>query len=106
MRSFLGGKGGVGKTTCSCSLALQLAQRHKSKKILLISTDPAHNVSDAFVQQFSGTPQKVNGQIANGAALENLFACEVDPTKAMQTEMELFEDGDNNEESSEADVKS
>ncbi len=45
---FFGGKGGVGKTTCAASYALNLALSHPEDSFLLVSTDPAHSVNDSI----------------------------------------------------------
>ncbi len=43
---FFGGKGGVGKTTCAAAVAL--AASHAGRRVLLVSTDPAHSTADAL----------------------------------------------------------
>ncbi len=45
---LFGGKGGVGKTTCSAATSLHLARRFPDRRILLVSTDPAHSLSDSL----------------------------------------------------------
>ena len=47
---FFAGKGGVGKTTCAASVALQLASRHPGKRYVAISVDPAHSLRDLFAR--------------------------------------------------------
>lgn len=73
---LFGGKGGVGKTTCASSCALELA-KDKKLKILLFSTDPAHSLSDSLEQELSNEPQLVSG-------FKNFYALEIDAKKTWE----------------------
>lgn len=70
---LFGGKGGVGKTTCASSAAIYLARDFKT---LLISTDPAHSVSDSLEQEIGPIVSEVQG-------VKNLSALEVNAEKAL-----------------------
>ena len=59
--TFVVGKGGVGKTTVSCALALHLAARTPRKSILLISTDPAHSLADMLQARVKAGPHRLPG---------------------------------------------
>lgn len=54
---FFGGKGGVGKTTVSAALAVAAADA--GKKVLLVSTDPAHNLGHLFNRKVGAAPVKL-----------------------------------------------
>lgn len=74
---MLGGKGGVGKTSCAASLAVKFA--NNGHPTLVVSTDPAHSLSDSFAQDLSGgTLVPVNGVDSP------LFALEINPAKARE----------------------
>lgn len=74
---IVGGKGGVGKTTTSCSIAMRLAA--EGKRTLLISTDPAHNAGDVLGVKLSGTISHIVG-----SPNDNLYAIEVAPGEFLQ----------------------
>ena len=48
---FLAGKGGVGKTTCAASIALQIAQQNPNERFTVLSVDPAHSLRDVFARE-------------------------------------------------------
>lgn len=71
---FFGGKGGVGKTTCAAAVAL--AASRTGRRVLLVSTDPAHSTSDVMGMPISGDETEI---------LPSLFALEIDgPAEARQ----------------------
>uniref|UniRef100_A0A1S3XFT1 ATPase asna-1-like n=1 Tax=Nicotiana tabacum TaxID=4097 RepID=A0A1S3XFT1_TOBAC len=66
---MLGGKGGVGKTSCAASLAVKFA--NSGHPTLVVSTDPAHSLSDSFAQDLTGgTLVPVEGPYSPLFALE------------------------------------
>ena len=65
---FFTGKGGVGKTSTACAVAVNLADA--GKKVLLISTDPASNLQDVFHTELNGKGVPIDG--APGLVVANL----------------------------------
>lgn len=55
------GKGGVGKTTVSAATALMAAER--GRRTLVISTDPAHSLADAFDQPLGPEPTPITDRL-------------------------------------------
>lgn len=72
---FFTGKGGVGKTSVSCSIAVSLAD--SGKQVLLISTDPASNLQDVFETSIGNKATKIT-------KCPNLDIINVDPLKAAE----------------------
>jgi arsenite-transporting ATPase len=62
---FFGGKGGVGKTTVAAAVAVRLARADASRRVLLLSTDPAHSLADVFGATVGDRPATVRGGPAN-----------------------------------------
>lgn len=69
---FFGGKGGVGKTTVSAATALAMAK--EGRRVLLVSTDPAHNLGHLFDREIGPTPVRL---------AENLDGMEMDPEQTV-----------------------
>jgi arsenite/tail-anchored protein-transporting ATPase len=70
---FFTGKGGVGKTSVACATAIALADA--GRRVLLVSTDPASNLSDVLGSPVAEGPSAV-------AAVPGLAAYDLDPVAA------------------------
>ncbi|OLZ40515.1 arsenic-transporting ATPase [Natrinema saccharevitans] len=70
-----GGKGGVGKTTMAAATALDSARGGTST--LVVSTDPAHSLSDTFETEIPAEPGRIRDDIP-------LYAAEIDPESALE----------------------
>jgi len=70
---IFGGKGGVGKTSCAIAASIALSENFKT---LLISTDPAHSISDCLEQEIGFNVREVIDH-------KNLSAIEVDAEVAL-----------------------
>lgn len=81
---MFGGKGGVGKTTVAAATALHWAH-HRPGAVLVISTDPAHSLSDAFEQPIGDQITPIRGE-------PELFAWAVDAGKRLQTFKDRYGD--------------
>jgi arsenite-transporting ATPase len=74
---FFSGKGGVGKTTMASATAIHYAL--EGKKTLIVTTDPASNLSDVFEQEIGHRVTPIDA----GAIREfPLHAMEIDPDEA------------------------
>jgi arsenite-transporting ATPase len=67
---FFGGKGGVGKTTCASAMAL--AASHADKRVLLVSTDPAHSTADIFERPIGPEPVQLAPNL-HGLEIDGAF---------------------------------
>jgi arsenite-transporting ATPase len=77
MLTIVGGKGGVGKTTVACALALTAAEASSEARVLLVSTDPAPSLADALEQAIGDEEVPVAG-------VPGLFARQADASAAFE----------------------
>jgi arsenite-transporting ATPase len=80
-----GGKGGVGKTSSAGAIAV-LSARH-GFRTLVLSTDPAHSLSDSFDQDLSG------GEVVPIEGFDNLWGMEINTEKGMEEFQQVMGDG-------------
>jgi arsenite-transporting ATPase len=90
MLTIVGGKGGVGKTTVSCALAISAALDVKSSgDILLVSTDPAPSIGDALGIR---TPRWAHDGPERLPSVPRLRAWQMDATAAFRELRDRYRD--------------
>jgi arsenite-transporting ATPase len=77
--AFFIGKGGVGKTTVSAAFAVRRALQNSGRRVLLVSTDPAHSLGDVLQRKLGNSPRNVPLK-----ARGKLTAWEIDSTKSFR----------------------
>ncbi|WP_121822184.1 ArsA family ATPase [Halostella salina] len=80
-----GGKGGVGKTTMAA--ATGLASAEGGTTTLVVSTDPAHSLSDTFETDVPPRPTRIRDEVP-------LYAAEIDPDAAIEDGSAAFAEGE------------
>jgi arsenite-transporting ATPase len=76
---MIGGKGGVGKTTCASAIALHFARREK--KTLIISSDPTPSLSDIFEMEIGDQERSI---------LDHLYGIEISSEVVLKKWKERF----------------
>ena len=74
---IFGGKGGSGKTTSCAATAVHFSQGYDNKRILIVSTDPAHSLGDSF-------DCSIGNKIIPVPSVKNIWAIEIDAAKMLE----------------------
>ncbi|MGM7665516.1 ArsA family ATPase [Microbacterium sp. A93] len=83
---FIGGKGGVGKT--SLASAISLARAREGARVLVVSTDPAHNLGHLWEREVGDTPVRLAEPGALGGVLDGV---EINPEATIERHLAAVE---------------
>ena len=78
---FVGGKGGVGKTTTAAAIGLAAAEQ--GRRCLLVSTDPAHSLGDIFELTIGDSETRLG---------DRLWGLEIDPDAEANRHIQTVKD--------------
>ncbi|MGF2947781.1 ArsA family ATPase [Microbacterium alcoholitolerans] len=81
---FVGGKGGVGKTSLASAIALSRARA--GEKVLVVSTDPAHNLGHLWRREVGDEPRRLI-EFEHG----HLDGVEIDPQATIERHLAAVE---------------